>query len=103
MTTVTHAKPKAAADEWDKASAFYRAGMGIGMDPEVVAGALAIELEGNPAFGPVLHECHGPRCENLTSDPVRDEQAVFWLGDGAETYCSNECMSNAGEAQAVQG
>lgn len=31
-------------------------------------------------------------CDSEVTEPVRDEQAVAWIGDGASTYCSRACM-----------
>lgn len=62
-------------------------------------------IEKNPLIGSLphiaatWHECHGPGCHNLTDTPIRDEYAVFWIGDLAATYCSQDCESNAAEAE----
>jgi hypothetical protein len=101
MTTFTQEHALSLFDEQEQVVAFYRAGMAQGIDPEIIAGALALEVEAKPELAAPLHDCMGPGCDKVTSDPVRDEQAVFWIGDAAETYCSDDCMSNAGEARAV--
>jgi hypothetical protein len=41
------------------------------------------------------HSDHAPVCARCDGDvvtPVRDPHAVAWLGDGASTWCSQDCM-----------
>lgn len=31
-------------------------------------------------------------CERPVATPIRDPEAVSWLGDGAATFCSTDCL-----------
>lgn len=99
MTTYTQDQAVVLFDAQEQIKSFYRSGMKQGIDPEIIAGALALELEGLPALAKDLHDCMGPGCENVTDDPRRDAEQVKWMGEEhADTYCSEDCENNASEA-----
>jgi len=101
MTVFTVAQLDHLATVETQVIAFYQRMLATGADPEVVAGAVAIEVAGQPGLGQSqglgLHECAGPGCHNVTDAPIRDEYAAFWIGDQAATYCSEDCLTKAAE------
>lgn len=41
-------------------------------------------------------------CEKeIVGEPVRDAEQAAWLGDDALTFCTTDCLLNAGERQAT--
>ena len=86
------------AEQQDHVHAFYLAMLAAGADPHVIVAALVLELEAEPRLAMGLHDCTGPDCDTVTTDPVRDPQQVFWMGEQADTFCDLDCMTNAAEA-----
>jgi len=98
MSTYTPDEAYDLAQKQEHVHAFYLGMLGAGADPHVIAAALAVELATEPRLAADLRDCTAPDCDNVTDEPVRDPQQVFWLGEDAETFCDLDCMLAASEA-----
>lgn len=94
MTSYSPAEAASLDETREHIATFYGGLLRAGAHVEVIATALAGESD----LTGTLHECQSPRCDRLTDTPVRDPIAVSWVGDAADTFCDDECMSDASEA-----